>query len=198
MRAPNTRLTPACAEESHSLSLIRAIVVAGSWSALRRASSRWRPAAWIIPPFPPHGRGASPAWSNSRRPTLLLSPQLGRLGSNSPNCRSPSWRRKIRSSPHGAHVPAIEKAYALNQHSHTVRGASPSASPPNRQDLFLWSGRQLFRKGLEAYFTLFDLALLAERRILEVYLTSPSRLRHVLRRSRRTAILPQTAPGSPR
>ncbi|MHB8723079.1 MAG: transglycosylase domain-containing protein, partial [Steroidobacteraceae bacterium] len=53
----------------------------------------------------------------------------------------------------GFDVQAIEKAYALNQHSHKVRGAS-TISQQVAKNLFLWSGRSYFRKGLEAYFTL--------------------------------------------
>jgi monofunctional biosynthetic peptidoglycan transglycosylase len=69
----------------------------------------------------------------------------------------------------GFDVAAIEKAYALNQHSHRVRGAS-TISQQVAKNLFLWSGRSYFRKGLEAYFTILIEALWPKRRILEVYL----------------------------
>jgi monofunctional biosynthetic peptidoglycan transglycosylase len=69
----------------------------------------------------------------------------------------------------GFDVEAIEKAYALNQHSHKVRGAS-TISQQVAKNLFLWSGRSFFRKGLEAYFTVLIEALWPKRRILEVYL----------------------------
>ena len=69
----------------------------------------------------------------------------------------------------GFDVEAIEKAYALNQHSHKVRGAS-TISQQVAKNLFLWSGRSYFRKGLEAYFTILIEALWPKRRILEVYL----------------------------
>jgi monofunctional biosynthetic peptidoglycan transglycosylase len=69
----------------------------------------------------------------------------------------------------GFDVPAIEKAYALNQHSHKVRGAS-TISQQAAKNLFLWSGRSYFRKGLEAYFTVLIEVLWPKRRILEVYL----------------------------
>jgi monofunctional biosynthetic peptidoglycan transglycosylase len=68
----------------------------------------------------------------------------------------------------GFDVGAIEKAYALNQHSHKVRGAS-TISQQLAKNLFLWSGRSYFRKGLEAYFTVLIEALWPKRRILEVY-----------------------------
>ena len=69
----------------------------------------------------------------------------------------------------GFDVAAIEKAYALNQHSHKVRGAS-TISQQVAKNLFLWSGRSYFRKGLEAYFTVLIEASLPKRRILEIYL----------------------------
>ena len=69
----------------------------------------------------------------------------------------------------GFDVEAIEKAYALNQHSHKVRGAS-TISQQVAKNLFLWSGRSYFRKALEAYFTLLIESLWPKRRILEVYL----------------------------
>jgi monofunctional biosynthetic peptidoglycan transglycosylase len=71
----------------------------------------------------------------------------------------------------GFDVEAIEKAYQLNQHSHKVRGAS-TISQQVAKNLFLWSGRSFFRKGLEAYFTLAIEACWPKRRILEVYLNS--------------------------
>ncbi len=69
----------------------------------------------------------------------------------------------------GFDVEAIEKAYALNRHSHRVRGAS-TISQQVAKNLFLWSGRSYFRKGLEAYFTVLIEACWPKRRILEVYL----------------------------
>ena len=68
------------------------------------------------------------------------------------------WRvRQILEDPAGDHdwgfdVEAIKKAYELNQHSHRVHGAS-TISQQVAKNLFLWSGRSYFRKGLEAYFT---------------------------------------------
>jgi monofunctional biosynthetic peptidoglycan transglycosylase len=69
----------------------------------------------------------------------------------------------------GFDVEAIEKAYALNQHSHKVRGAS-TISQQVAKNLFLWSGRSYFRKALEAYFTLLIESAWPKRRILEIYL----------------------------
>jgi len=50
-----------------------------------------------------------------------------------------------------------------------VRGAS-TISQQVSKNLFLWSGRNLVRKGLEAYFTVLVETLWPKRRILEVYL----------------------------
>ena len=69
----------------------------------------------------------------------------------------------------GFDVEAIEKAYAMNQHSHRVRGAS-TISQQVVKNMFLWSGRSYFRKGLEAYFTVLIEACWPKRRILEMYL----------------------------
>ena len=69
----------------------------------------------------------------------------------------------------GFDVEAIERAYALNLHSHKVRGAS-TISQQVAKNLFLWSGRSYLRKGLEAYFTLLIESLWPKRRILEIYL----------------------------
>jgi monofunctional biosynthetic peptidoglycan transglycosylase len=69
----------------------------------------------------------------------------------------------------GFDVAAIEKAYALNQRSHKVRGAS-TISQQVAKNLFLWSGRSYVRKGLEAYFTVLIESIWPKRRILEIYL----------------------------
>jgi monofunctional biosynthetic peptidoglycan transglycosylase len=50
-----------------------------------------------------------------------------------------------------------------------VRGAS-TISQQVAKNLFLWSGRSYFRKGLEAYFTLLIEGCWPKRRILEIYL----------------------------
>ena len=69
----------------------------------------------------------------------------------------------------GFDVEAIEKAYAMNRHSHRVHGAS-TISQQVAKNLFLWSGRSYFRKGLEAYFTVLIETCWPKRRILEIYL----------------------------
>jgi monofunctional biosynthetic peptidoglycan transglycosylase len=69
----------------------------------------------------------------------------------------------------GFDVAAIEKAYALNRHSHRVRGAS-TISQQVAKNMFLWSGKSYVRKGIEAYFTVLIEACWPKRRILEMYL----------------------------
>lgn len=69
----------------------------------------------------------------------------------------------------GFDVAAIEKAYELNQHSHKIHGGS-TISQQVAKNMFLWSGRSYFRKGIEAYFTVLIERCWPKRRILEVYL----------------------------
>ena len=54
--------------------------------------------------------------------------------------------------------------------STATKCAVPAPSASKSKNLFLWSGRSYFRKGLEAYFTLLIESLWPKRRILEVYL----------------------------
>lgn len=64
---------------------------------------------------------------------------------------------------------AIRKAVQHNATSARTRGAS-TISQQVAKNLFLWSGRDWLRKGLEAWFTLLIEALWPKARILEVYL----------------------------
>lgn len=74
----------------------------------------------------------------------------------------------------GFDIEAIQKAVAYNerprnQRAKRVRGAS-TISQQVAKNLYLWPGRSLLRKGLEAYLTLLIEATWPKRRILEVYL----------------------------
>lgn len=74
----------------------------------------------------------------------------------------------------GFDVEAIQKAMAYNDRNRNrkakrVRGAS-TISQQVAKNLYLWPGRSLLRKGLEAYITLLIEATWPKRRILEVYL----------------------------
>ncbi|MGB5447159.1 MAG: monofunctional biosynthetic peptidoglycan transglycosylase [Psychromonas sp.] len=58
---------------------------------------------------------------------------------------------------------------ALKEDRAQTRGAS-TISQQLAKNLYLWPGRSLFRKGLEAYFTLLIELFLPKQRILEIYL----------------------------
>lgn len=58
---------------------------------------------------------------------------------------------------------------ALTEKRKQTRGAS-TISQQLTKNLYLWSGRSLIRKGLEAYFTILIEVFLPKRRILEIYL----------------------------
>jgi monofunctional biosynthetic peptidoglycan transglycosylase len=126
---------------------------------------------WINPPFTAFMAAAqTTAWAG-RDPNYLTRHSwvdLQRISPNLPLAVVASEDQKF-PEHRGFDVEAIEKAYALNQHSHRVRGAS-TISQQVAKNLFLWSGRSFFRKGLEAYFTVLIEALWPKRRILEVYL----------------------------
>ena len=66
---------------------------------------------------------------------------------------------------------AIEKAIEDNQKGKRVRGAS-TISQQTAKNVFLWPGRNWFRKGLEVYFTFLIETFWSKERILEVYLNS--------------------------
>lgn len=64
---------------------------------------------------------------------------------------------------------AMSKAWQANPHRSRPLGAS-TISQQVAKNLFLWSGRTFFRKGVEACFTILLEGLWPKRRILEVYL----------------------------
>ena len=142
------------------------VVVGVAASVLAVASLRW-----INPPFTAFmAEAQAAAWSN-RDANYVYRHSWVDLDRISPNLPLAVVAAEDQKFPEhwGFDVPAIEKAYALNQHSHKVRGAS-TISQQVAKNLFLWSGRSYFRKGLEAYFTLLIEALWPKRRTLEVYL----------------------------
>ena len=69
----------------------------------------------------------------------------------------------------GFDVASIKEAMRENPHRLTPRGAS-TISQQVAKNLFLWPGRNLVRKGLEAYFTVLIELLWPKQRILEIYL----------------------------
>jgi len=64
---------------------------------------------------------------------------------------------------------SIEEAWIERANGIRVRGAS-TISQQVAKNLFLWPGRSLLRKGVEAYFTALIELLWPKRRIIEVYL----------------------------
>jgi len=126
---------------------------------------------WIDPPFTAFMAESQVAAWVSRDKNYLFRRSWVDLDRISPNLPLAVVASEDQKFPEhwGFDVEAIEKAYALNRHSHKVRGAS-TISQQVAKNLFLWSGRSYFRKGLEAYFTLLIEGLWPKRRILEVYL----------------------------
>jgi len=126
---------------------------------------------WINPPYTAFMAGAqASAWMNHDANYVLHHTwvDLSQISPNLPLAVVASEDQKFPEHS-GFDVEAIEKAYALNQHSHKVRGAS-TISQQVAKNLFLWSGRSYFRKALEAYFTVLIEGLWPKRRILEIYL----------------------------
>ncbi|MBV5308949.1 monofunctional biosynthetic peptidoglycan transglycosylase, partial [Chromatium okenii] len=63
----------------------------------------------------------------------------------------------------------IQNAMTAFQHGKRLRGAS-TISQQTAKNLFLWSGRDYLRKGLEAWLTVLIETLWSKQRILEIYL----------------------------
>jgi len=126
---------------------------------------------WINPPFTAFMAESQIAAWLSRDPNYVSRHSWVDLDRISPNLPLAVVASEDQKFPEhwGFDVEAIEKAYALNQHSHRVRGAS-TISQQVAKNLYLWSGRSYFRKGLEAYFTVLIEALWPKKRILEIYL----------------------------
>jgi monofunctional biosynthetic peptidoglycan transglycosylase len=126
---------------------------------------------WINPPFSAFMAEAQIGAWIARDPSYVYRRSWVGLDEISPNLPLAVVASEDQKFPEhsGFDVAAIEKAYALNQHSHKVRGAS-TISQQVAKNLFLWSGRSYFRKGLEAYFTVLIEAMWPKRRILEIYL----------------------------
>ncbi|MDX2507327.1 MAG: monofunctional biosynthetic peptidoglycan transglycosylase [Gammaproteobacteria bacterium] len=73
--------------------------------------------------------------------------------------------------PHhsGFDFDSIAKALESNLQGKRIRGAS-TISQQTAKNLFLWSGKNFLRKGIEAWFTVLLELLLGKQRILELYL----------------------------
>jgi monofunctional glycosyltransferase len=128
---------------------------------------------WIDPPYTAFmAESQMAAWANHDSSYLFRHHwvDLTQISPNLPLAVVASEDQKFPEHS-GFDVEAIEKAYETNQHTHHTHGAS-TISQQVAKNLFLWSGRSYFRKGLEAYFTILIEALWSKRRILEVYLNS--------------------------
>ena len=95
------------------------------------------------------------------QPLTHISPQLGLAVVASEDQKFPQH--------HGFDVDAIEDAIETRKDGGRLRGAS-TLTQQLAKNLFLWSGRSLVRKGMEAWFTLLIEATWPKQRILEVYL----------------------------
>jgi len=126
---------------------------------------------WVNPPYSAFMLQSRLAAWVGRDPTYVFHQHWVSLQKISPNLPLAVVASEDQKFPehHGFDVEAIEKAYALNQHSHRIHGAS-TISQQVAKNLFLWSGRSYFRKGLEAWFTVLIEGCWPKRRILEVYL----------------------------
>lgn len=69
----------------------------------------------------------------------------------------------------GFDLEAIEQALEEHEQGESLRGAS-TISQQVAKNLYLWSGRSLWRKGLEAWFTVLIEVFWSKQRILETYL----------------------------
>ncbi len=126
---------------------------------------------WVNPPFSSFmAQMQMAAWGKHDR-TYVFRHHWVDLNQISPNLPLAVVASEDQKFPEhwGFDVEAIERAYQMNQHSQRVHGAS-TISQQVAKNLFLWSGRSYFRKGLEAYFTILVEAFWPKRRILEIYL----------------------------
>ena len=72
---------------------------------------------------------------------------------------------------HGFDFDSMQHAWQHNQHGRKVKGAS-TISQQVAKNLYLWPGRSLLRKAIEAYFTVLIETCWPKQRILEVYLNT--------------------------
>lgn len=78
----------------------------------------------------------------------------------------------------GFDIDAIEKAQEANRAGRPLRGGS-TITQQTAKNVFLWPGRSMLRKGVEAWFTFLIEKLWGKPRIMEVYLNVIELGRHV-------------------
>lgn len=146
-----------------------ALGLALAWLVVSLASVLiWR---WLDPPLSAFMlESRMQAWLHADRGFVLRRTWVGleRISPNLPLAVVASEDQKF-PEHRGFDVEAIEKAYALNRHSHRVRGAS-TISQQVAKNLYLWSGKSYLRKALEAWYTVLIECCWPKRRILEIYL----------------------------
>lgn len=111
------------------------------------------------------------SWSAKDRKPLVLRQQWRDLREISPQAAIAVVASEDQLFPQhrGFDLAQIRKALDEADQGGRARGAS-TISQQTAKNLFLWSGRSLVRKGLEAWFTVLLEAFWPKRRILEVYL----------------------------
>jgi monofunctional biosynthetic peptidoglycan transglycosylase len=72
---------------------------------------------------------------------------------------------------YGFDFESMQRAWDYNQHGRKVKGAS-TITQQVAKNLFLWPGRSLVRKAVEAWFTVLLETFCSKQRILEIYLNS--------------------------
>lgn len=72
---------------------------------------------------------------------------------------------------YGFDFESMQRAWDHNQHGRKVKGAS-TITQQLAKNLYLWPGRSLLRKAIEAYFTVLLETFCSKQRILEIYLNS--------------------------
>jgi monofunctional biosynthetic peptidoglycan transglycosylase len=120
---------------------------------------------WVPPPVTPYmlaravfaGAGMQQHWIGLRN----MSPSLPRAVIAAEDARFMQH--------HGFDWTEVESALRENERGRRLRGAS-TISMQCARTLFLWPGRSVLRKGIEAYLTVLLELLWTKARILEVYL----------------------------
>lgn len=121
---------------------------------------RWLPppsSSFIVQHWIEHGRRPTQQWVDHDQ----ISPYMALAVVAAEDQRFPRHR--------GFDTYEIRRALAAHREGGRLRGAS-TISQQTAKNLYLWPGRQLARKAIEAWFTVLIETLWGKQRILEVYL----------------------------
>jgi monofunctional biosynthetic peptidoglycan transglycosylase len=122
------------------------------------------PLRWIDPPAT-----AFMLQDDSRRETILYEwSAWSDIGVASPLAVVAAEDQKF-NSHFGFDLKSIRQSVEEHADGASLRGAS-TITQQVAKNLYLWSGRNLIRKGIEAYFTVLLEVALSKKRILEIYL----------------------------